>query len=292
MRLAPCFPALILALAGTVAGAQGYDPVQKATGWSRVDRDGSCTFFDAGTKTLQTWTKDGGITGSLDLSRAGLTPEHWVLDSQGNAWLVSRATLLQVDKKGKPGKAEALPAEVGDVSWDAKGFVLCYRTREPYLEKRDYKHGQVIWSYGAKPQKGDAVDKVLHRVTVNEDGHVILASGPSMALWIIDAAKGKSLGQTVFTFQEARTPDLALGEGERPPFAWWLGHSMGFMGIPGSMVPAAKMAGLLLARLDIPKGTLDFLPTGLTEDHVFLGVTETEAILQAPKGGLVFVPLP
>jgi hypothetical protein len=257
-----------------------------------VDRDNSCTFFDAASQTLQTWMKDGGIIGSLDISKAGITPERWVLDSLGNAWIVSKTTLQLVEKTGKPGRRETLPMEVGDLAWDTKGFFLCYRGREPYLEKRDYKTGQVTWSYGSKPQKADTSSKIQNRIAVSEEGHVLMASGASFGLLRVDGMKGKPLGQAVFTLNETATPDMAPGEGDRPALTWWLGHNTGFMGVPGSQVAMAKMAGLLLARLDLSKGSLTFLPTGVTEDHILIGVTETEAILQAPTGGLVFLPLP
>lgn len=294
MRHSPFPPALFLVLTGSLAQAQPepWDPVQSARGWSRVDRDGSSTFFDPATQTLQTWMKDGGVMSSLDISKAGFAPEKWVLDSQGNAWLISKTTLLQIDKHGKVGKRETLPSEVGDLGWDAKGFALCYRSRTPYIEKRDYKTGQVIWSFGPKPQKEDTASKALQRIAINEDGQVILASGVSFAVETLDAQKGKSIGQTVFTVGDAPAPTLAFGDADRPSLAWWLGHGTAFMGLPGSQNPAAKIQGLVLARLDLAKGILDFHPTGVTEDHVLTGVTETEAVLQAPKGGLVFVPLP
>lgn len=294
MRHSQFSPAVSLVLMGCAltAQAQSWDPVQKAMGWSRVDRDGSCTFFDPETKTLQTWMRDGGITGSLDISKAGVLPERWVLDSQGNAWLVAKTSLQQVEKTGKLGKKDTLPLEVGDLAWDAKGFVLSYLSREPYLEKRDYKSGQVIWSYGTKPQKGEVSPRIQHRIAVNEEGNVLLTSGATFSFLQIDGLKGKVLGQTLFTFRDAVPPEMVLGEADRPSLSWWLGHGTGFVGVPGSQVPAAKMQGLLLARLDVSKGVLTFLPTGVTEDHVLLGVTDTEAILQPPAGGLVFLTLP
>lgn len=296
MRYSQVFPALILVLVGSAAtsqaNAQGFDPVQKATGWSRVDSDGSCTFFDPGTQALQTWTRDGGITGSLDVSKSGVTPERWVLDSQGNAWLVVGTTLQWVDKHGKAGRKDTLPVEVGDLAWDAKGFLLCYRSREPYLEKRDYKTGSVIWSYGSKPQKGDGVAKALHRIAVSEEGNVLLGSGASLAFQQIEGQKGKLLGQVVLSHDGNPAPTLALGESERPALSWWMGHAAGFVGVPGSQVAAVKMQGLLLARLDLAKGMVTFHPTGVSENHVLLGVTDSEAILRAPAGGLAFVALP
>lgn len=296
MRYSQVFPALILVLMGSAAfspaTAQGFDPIQKAAGWSRVDSDGSCTFFDPGTQALQTWTRDEGITGSLDVSKSGVIPERWVLDSQGNAWLVAGTTLQWVDKTGKPGRKETLPMEVGDLAWDTKGFLLSYRSREPYLEKREYKSGSVTWSYGSKPQKGDSAPKSLHRIAVSEEGHVLLGSGPSLSFVQIDGQKGKLLGQVVFTHDGNAAPSLALGETDRPAISWWVGHTTGFLGVPGSQVASVKMQGLLLARLDLSKGLLTFHPTGLSENHVLLGVTDSEAILRAPAGGLAFVALP
>ena len=52
------------------------------------------------------------------------------------------------------------------------------------------------------------------------------------------------------------------------------------------------LRGLILARQDPSQGTVDFLPTGVTEDHFFAGINlEGEAVFIKPQGGLVLVPI-
>ncbi len=292
MRQSSLLPALFALIATSAwTQAQDFDPVKAASGWSRLDIDGSSVFLVPGGKALQVWSREGGLTDALDLSKAGLTPEKWVLDSRRNAWLVAGTSLQWLERSGKPGKKEGLPAEVGDIAWDAKGFVISYRTAAPYLEKRDYKSGSVIWSFGSRPKPEEASARTLHRIAVNDEGAILLMSGSGFSIQVLDGTKGKPVGESVFTFRGGGAPPLELGSQDRGPMAWWLSHEVAFAAVPGSQAPWAGMQGLLLARMDFAKATLEFLPTGAPEDHFLLGVTDTDAILMNPKGGLVFVRL-
>lgn len=269
--------------------------MKSAAGWAKLDKDGSCTFYDSASKSLDTWSKDFGITGSLNLSKLDVPPEKWVLDPFGNAWVVSGATLYQVAKNGKLGTTVKLPGEVADLGWDTKGFFLLYRGAETYLEKRDYTKASLLWSTGRKPKPSEEGSPSAmggaDRLVVAEDGNALVAGGSSLSLASFDGNKGTALGQTVFSMNNAPAPSLVLGGRERGALGWWLGKSVVMAAVPASQVPKEKKAGMLLARLDLAGGSLEFLPTGVTEDHKLLGVLEAEAVFMKPTGGLVFVPI-
>lgn len=291
-------PVLVYAMAGGLFAAppiQDSDSVKTAIGWARADKDGSCTFYNSATHILETWTKDLGVTGSLNLSKLEVPPEKWVLDPFGNAWVISGAMLYQVNKNGKPGPTVRLPGEVVDLGWDNKGIFLLYRGAETYLEKRDYTKASLLWSTGRKPKVSEdgaaTASSTADRLVVSEDGNVMLTKGSSLSLASFDGNKGTSLGETVFTLNNAPAPSLSLGGKDRGSLGWWLGKSVVMAAVPASQVPTEKKAGLLLARLDIAAGKVEFLPTGATEDYKLIGVLETEAILMKPGGGLVFAPV-
>jgi len=61
--------------------------------------------------------------------------------------------------------------------------------------------------------------------------------------------------------------------------------------VPASTVPSLKQLGLLLARMDFSTSTLDFLPTGLTEEFTLVGILDSRAVFIAPNGGLVYIPV-
>ncbi|MDE3244826.1 MAG: hypothetical protein KGN80_01975 [Acidobacteriota bacterium] len=269
--------------------------MKSAAGWAKLDKDGSCTFYDAASKSLETWSREFGVTGSLSLSKLEATPEKWVLDPFGNAWVVSGAVLYQVAKNGKPGASVRLPGEVVDLGWDTKGFFLLYRGPETYLEKRDYAKAGLIWSAGRKPKAQEegapSVAGGADRLVVAEDDKVLVAGGSSLSLSTFDGNKGTHVGQVVFMLNNAAAPSLVLGGRERGAMGWWLGKSVVMAAVPASQVPTEKKAGLLLARLDLAAGHLEFLPTGVTEDHKLLGLLDAEAVLMKPNGGLVFVPI-
>jgi len=269
--------------------------MKTATGWARADKDGSCTFYNPAARSLETWTKDFSVTGSLDLSKLDVPPEKWVLDPFGNAWVVSGAMLYQVGKNGKPGTTVRLPGEVVDLGWGTKGFFLLYRGAETYLEKRDYLKASLLWSSGRKPKASEGgttpASVAADRLIVSEDGNVLLTNGSSLSLSSFEGNKGAPMGETVFTHNNAAAPSLSLGGKERGSLGWWLGKAVVMAAVPASQVPNEKKAGLLLARLDLAAGSVEFLPTGATEDFKLIGVFETEAVLMKPGGGLVLVPI-
>jgi hypothetical protein len=274
---------------------QDKDPITSATGWARTDKDGSCTFYNPANRSLETWSKEFGITGSLNISKLEAPPEKWVLDPFGNAWIVSGTMLYQVDKNGKPGTTVRLPGEVVDLGWGTKGFFLLYRGTETYLEKRDYTKASLIWSAGRKPKTADdGVTPSLmatDRLVVSNDGNVLVANGSNLSLSSFDGIKGIPLRETAFTQNNTAAPNLSLGGKDRGSLGWWLGKAVVIAAVPASQVPSEKKNGLLLARLDLVAGNVEFLPTGVTEDYKFIGVVEAEALLMKPAGGLVFVPI-
>lgn len=279
-------------LAARPAPLQSHDPMLSAVGWAHADKDGSCTFFDAASRTLATWMKDLGHTGSLDISKLEATPEKWVLDPYGNAWIVSGPTLYRVDKNGKLGATLKLPGDVADLAWDTRGFILLYRGQETYLEKRDYNRGSLIWSAGKKPkgaEEGAPGAPLTQRMTISEDGNVLVASNGNLTLQSIDGAKGNPLGELRFNVAGGGAPRLVLDGKDRGALAWWLGHGVLFAAVPATQIPSEKKSGLLLARMDLGAGTVEFLPTGVSEDHKLLGILESEALLEKPGGGLVLV---
>lgn len=283
--------AFVLLLAAPASG-QDWDPVKSATGWASFDRDGSCVFHDPAARALRVWSRDTGTTDVLPVSKLDASPEKWVLDPAGNAWIVTSTTLQRLEKTGKVGTSYSLPAEVADLAWDARSFVLCYRTREPYLERRDLKGGSVMWTYGVKPSKGALAAQVRHRVAIREDGKVLLTSGESLRLDILDIEKGARTGTEDFTMKGKPLPLLALADGDRGALAWWMNNNVALMAVPAYQLPPGEGKGLMLARLDLATHDLLLLPTGADEKAILVGILENSAVLRGPAGGLTFVPIP
>ena len=281
---------LALLITSSVAFAQSWDPVKKATGWARVDKDGSIAFYDPASKKIFSWMKDGGIVGELDVSKLDGVPEKWIFDFSSNAWVVSGRNLSYVEKSGKVYTAK-LPYEVGDLTWDAHGFYLSYKTQESYVEMRSYDTGSVVWYVKGRAMKDEPTTVALHRIVVNEEKVVFVGSRNSLQMNAIDATNGRLKDQTAFTFNGAVAPSLTLGAQERGAAAWWLNKKTVVYAVPASQIPSLGLAGLLLARENLSTSTLDFFPTGLSEQHTFIGVVESEAVFIAPTGGLVFVPM-
>lgn len=279
---------LFAATLSLVAYAQGFDPLTSAKGWSRLDRDASCAFHDSATNKLYLWMKDGGVYGDIDLSQTTLKPERWVVDSYGGAWIVSDTVLQYVDKTGKPGTALELPLAVADLAWDPKNIFLIYKGQEIFVEKRDIRTGAVVWTYGSKPKKDTG--RIHNRIAVNLDGDSVIASGPQVHTFLLDA-KGKLTGQTFFSLADDAPPDIALNDADRGPIVWWGTKTVALAGVPGSQVPSVKMSGMLLAVLDFSAGTVTFRPTGLTEDYQLIGASDTEAYFISAKGGIGFAPI-
>ncbi len=286
---------ILIGLSSLVLTAQAWDGAAQARGWAKQDKDDSFTFYDLASKTLRTWSRDGGLLGSVPTEKLDEVPERWVMDPRANAWIAHGYSLTELDKAGRKVTTLKLPAEVGDVCWDTKGFVLSYRTPEPYLEKRDFK-GTLVWSFGTKPAKGDGPTPPNRRPVVMDDGgNVLMADGHSLNLSVFDGTTGRKTSETQFTLAGGQ-PAPAL-EGlviERRPLVIWPGKGVIFATVLASQIPAQlreSLQGLALVRIDIAQSRLEFLPTGLDESHLLVGVLDADAIFVNPKGGLLLVKI-
>jgi hypothetical protein len=293
-RIRVALLSVLLGLSTTILPSQAWDAATQARGWAKQDKDDSFTFYDPAAKLLQTWTRDGGSLGSISLARLDEAPVRWLLDPRNNAWVANGATLSLFDKTGRNLTNLKLPAEVGDVCWDPKGFVISFRTPEPYLEKRDFKSHALLWSFGAKPVKGEGPASQDRRpILMDDDGNVLMADGRSLNLSILDGTTGQKRSETSLKLPSGEpAPLLEDAASEREPLALWPGKGVVFATVKASQVPAAKrgtLQGLVLARLDLANSTLEFLATGLDETHVLVGVLEADAVFANPRGGLLLV---
>jgi hypothetical protein len=273
--------------------AQSWDAATQARSWAKQDKDDSFTFYDPTAKTLHTWMRDGGVMGSIPLGKLDGTPERWVMDPRNIAWVFHGTTLSQIDRTGRSIDSFRLPAEAGDVCWDAKGFVVSYRSAEPYVEKRDFK-GTVLWSFGAKPSKGDGpLPQNRRPILVDDFGNVLMADKNSLNLSILEGSTGKKVLETSLRTAEGQpAPQLEGLALDRAPLALWAGKGLIFAAIKASQLPAAQrgsLTGLALARIEFAKAQVEFLPTGLDESNLLVGVLDSDAVFVNPKGGLVLV---
>ncbi len=284
-----------LGLSGLGLGAQSWDAATQARSWAKQDKDDSFTFFDAASRTLHTWMRDGGVMGSVPTGKSDEPPERWVMDPRNNAWIARGTSLVQVDKTGHTIVTFKLPAEVGDLCWDARGFVLSYKSATPYLEKRDFK-GAVLWSFGTKPSREDGPAAQNRRPVVQDDaGNVLMADGNSLNLSILEGATGRKVGETTLLLGPAQPAPLLEGYTvERGPLAVWPGKGVVFAALRAAQIPAAHrgtLQGLALARIDFAQSRLEFLPTGLDETHILVGVLDSDAVFVNPRGGLMLVKI-
>jgi hypothetical protein len=274
-------------------GAQSWDAATKATSWAKQDKDDSFTFHDPGARELHTWMRDGGVTGSIPLLKLEGAPERWLVDPRNTAWVAQGTTLTQLDQSGRILTTVKLPAEVGDLCWDVKGFVLSYRTPEAYLEKRDYK-GNLLWSFGPRGQKGSS-SQYRRPVVTDDQGLVAMADGPSLNLSVLDGESGKKVRETALLLGSGQpAPALEGSPTDRGPIVTWPGKSIVLAALKATQIPAAHrdaIQGLALARVDLLKSRVEFLPTGLDETHILIGVLEGDAVFVSPKGGLLLVKL-
>jgi len=273
--------------------AQNWDASSQARGWAKQDKDDSFTFYDPATRLLRTWMRDGGVLGNIPLGKLDDAPDRWVLDPRNNAWVAHGTTLSQIDRNGYIIQNLKLPAEVGDMAWDALGFVLSYRSWEPYLEKRNFK-GDVTWTFGAKPAKSDGPSPQNRRPLILDDaGHVLMADSNSLNLSILDGSTGRKLSETSLKLASGQpVPSLEGAVAERGALALWPGKGVVFAAVKASHIPAAlrgDLQGLVLARIEFATSQLGFLPTGLDDAHQLLGILDGEAVFGNPRGGLTLV---
>lgn len=285
----------LVVLSSPGLGAQDWNAATQARSWAKQDKDDSFTFYDPATRTLYTWVREGGLLGSVPLAKLDDPPERWVMDPRNNAWVAHGTVLTQVDRTGRIITNVKLPAVVGDLCADAQGFVLSYRSLEPYLEKRDFKGG-LVWSFGAKPSKGDGpAPQNVRPVVTSDAGQVLMADGASLNLSILDGSTGQKLSETNLRLADGQPAPLLEGPTvERRPTAIWPGKGVVFAGVKASQIPAAQRGtytGLALARLDFGQSKLEFLPTGLDEYHFLVGIVDGSAVFVNPRGGLMMVKI-
>lgn len=271
--------------------AQGWDAASLARGWAHQDKDGSFTFYDEFSAALQTWARDGGLQLSTPLGQMPVVPEKWVIDPHNNHWVISGVTLIQVSHTGEILHTSTLPAEVADICWDTWGFVLSYRTPEPYLEKRDFKNGALLWSFGSKPVSGGgSPDANTRPVVMDDEGNVLMADGNSLALSVIQGATGRKVSEASFHLSNGGpAPNLEGPAVDRGPLVYWGGNGVVFAVVKAAQVPAGLKGaskGAVLARLELATGQVDFLPTGLSDAHTLIGIYDSSAVFARPEGGL------
>ena len=284
----------LLGLSIPALHAQAWDAAMQAQSWAKQDKDDSFTFFDPQARTLYTWTRDGGVMGSVPLTKLEEAPQRWLMDPRNNAWVAHGTTMSLVDRAGKVLASFKLPAEVGDACWDPKGFVISYRSYEPYVEKRDYKGG-LLWSFGAKPgSRGDGPAPLNRRPVVLDDaGNVLMADGNSLNLSVLESGTGRKLSETSLRLPGKQpAPALEGPATERSAVAVWATKGVVFASVKASQIPEplrGAIQGLALARIDLGQSTVEFLPTGLDESHILVGVLDADAIFVKPTGGLMMV---
>ncbi|WP_257310883.1 hypothetical protein [Geothrix fuzhouensis] len=298
MRSFPIYASILgalLCLAPATGSAQGWDAATKAASWAKQDKDDSFTFYDAPGRALHTWVRDGGLLGTLPLGKLDGEPDRWVIDPRNAAWVAHGTTLTHLDRTGRSLGSERLPAPVGDICWDAVGMILSYRTPEPYLEKRDFRNAEVIWSFGAKPTRKEGSTPQNRRpLTLDDSGNILMADGNALNLSILDANTGHKIGETALLFQGAPPPSLEGDTLSRGPLAVWVGKGVILAALKASQIPAVQRGtfqGLVLARLDLPHNGLEFLPTGLDDSHILVGILDSDAVFVNPKGGLMLVKI-
>lgn len=284
-------PALFAGL--TQLGAQEFipDAARTATGWARSDVAGGCAFHDAARKVLAIWSKDGSSNAELPLGALEQAPEKWVIDQSGGAWIVGGATLVHLDRKGKVLDTTNLPGAVSDLTWDARALYLVYRDTGLYIEKRDLKKGNVIWSHGNKPRRETVTRSSLHRLAVADDGNLLVVSGSSMGIQVFDGIKGKPTNLIQPKFGNQAAPPLNLGDQDRGPVGFWYGKNVLWSAALAPQLAVPGVTGITLIRMDLATGDAKVLNLGLKENHGFVGVFDGEAIFTQPEGGLVFVPI-
>jgi hypothetical protein len=156
---------------------------------------------------------------------------------------------------------------------------------------RGYDSGSVVWYIRNRAMKDETTPVVLHRIVVNEDKTLFIGSRNNLQMDQVDGSNGRLKSGTALSFNGGLAPTLTMGAQERGPLAWWLNKNTAVQAVPASQVPTLKMTGLLLAMENLSSSTVEFVPTGLSEQNTFIGVLDSDAAFIAPEGGLVFVHL-
>lgn len=256
-----------------------------------MDITSACTFYLPATKELVTWSVDGSLNASLKIPSIPAPPDRWVITSRGGAFVGAGNTLYAFDKTGKQTDTFKLPGPLADIAWDAKGFVILINGADPYLERRDLKDGSIIWTTGNKPKDGGIPSPVRHRLTIADDGNIILVSDSRLDCLVIDGAKGRVLGQTLFTLDGAAPPPLRLDARGRGAICWLSGGRSFISTARGADFPGKNLQGLVLVQHNLENSTLTLKATGLDESHEFMGVYENTAYFTKTGGGLAQIPL-
>lgn len=283
---------LVVLLALPHAAAQSWDASRLAKGGSRIDITGAAAFVDIQTQSIKLWTSDDSLFGSIPFQKVGATPEHCLFDSRSNAWVTAGTTLHYVEKTGKVQDTVRLPSEVGDLTWDARAMYLTYRSVNLFVEKRDLRSGDVIWSHGTKPTPQSRTQAPLYRITVGDDGKsLFVAGGGDVGLMALDVQSGKPL-EAIKLGPDAGIPAaLQLTEKGRLPLHTWHGKPVVIACATGSELSGGgNTLHLLLSNLETRKTTL--IKTEFSSDHVFIGTLDSRAVFTKPGGGLAFITLP
>jgi hypothetical protein len=232
-------------------------------------------------------------------AQSTLVPERWVLDSYNRVWMVCEGHLAVLGKEGAPVNILAIPAPVEDMAVVRDGILLLYRTQKPYLEKRDLKTGAILWAFGDKNQAKEAAAEPLrvplNRMALGADDTIYIAEGASLAFTVLDPGKGpKDPGQLFFTSRDGASNRAVLGPVGRGPMLSWPGKDVIFGVFTPKQVRscgAPDSKGLLLARFDLARGAMEWLPTSLDQGHRLVGLLDAEAVFVAPDGGLAYAPI-
>jgi hypothetical protein len=280
---------LVLALGWVQLCAQAWDPVKSATGWAKADVDGSIAFLDPAGHRIYSWMQEGGgVFSQVDVSKLPQAPEKWVMDASLNAWVVIGNGLCFVNKDTGVFFRTELPHEVGDVAWDSQGIYLSYRVEDSLFEKKSFQTGELIWSTKLNPTKEKAPRDLPDQLVVTPDRTVLVHHAGRLQVDLIDGNEGTIKGKVDFTFRGKPAPAITPG---RCQAGWWLDANQAVRALPASQVPSLGMVGLLLVRENITLRTVDFVPTGLSEEHSFVGMVGSDAVFIGPAGGLVFLPV-
>lgn len=264
------------------------DVPSQARGWMKMDVTGTLTALDPAKATLTPWGKELGTSPEIKLKGLNQLPDFWVQTSRGGAWVITGTQLLCFDNNGKQIESLKLPGHVGDLCWDGRGFILSYRTPEPYLERRNLKDGKLEWAVGTQPQGAAQATTGRHYVAMDSDDKLVVTTDGNPSCLVLDVTKGQLLSQATFKMNGQDAPSLRIPQEQPAGIHWIPGQKAYLRATEGSQLGGAS--GLTLVRYDLDKKSITLHPTGLASGHVLLGVFDDEAFFSRPEGGLTFIP--